>query len=118
MKSAAALVFFVSGLAAQTSPRAAQTATPAAAAPAIPAPGGQNDEVLKAVDDLMWRMKLGDIAEVDKFSYTSLPPARQRNPTAQGAGNPMIVYAYSFIPKKLDRARKQPADRVHPRRRA
>jgi dipeptidyl aminopeptidase/acylaminoacyl peptidase len=92
----------------------AQTGT-RAAAPAvnpIPATGqsanGQNDEILKSIDDLMWRLKLSDIAEVDKFAYTSLPPANERNPTAQGAGNPMIVYAYSLIPKKLDRTKKNP----------
>jgi len=70
--------------------------------------GGSNDEVLKQIDDLMWQMKLQDISTVDKFAYTSLPPAREPNPTAQGAGNPMIVYAYSFVPKNLDRAKQHP----------
>jgi dipeptidyl aminopeptidase/acylaminoacyl peptidase len=64
--------------------------------------------VLKAVDDLMWQTKLGDIADVDKVEYTSLPPHRAQNPNAPGATNPVIVHAYTFIPKKLDRARKQP----------
>ncbi len=64
--------------------------------------------LLKAVDDLMWHIKLGDIAEVDKVRYTSLPPRREPNPTAQGAGNPLIIPAYTFIPKKLDRKRKHP----------
>ena len=32
-----------------------------------PAPSeGRWDEVMKAVDDLMWQTKLGDIADVDK----------------------------------------------------
>jgi len=70
--------------------------------------GAANDEVLKSIDDVMWRLKLQDVADVDKFTYASLPPAREANPTAQGAGNPMIVYAYSFIPKKLDRAKQHP----------
>jgi dipeptidyl aminopeptidase/acylaminoacyl peptidase len=78
---------------------------PAAAEQDRPEP---NDVAIKAVDDVMWQLKLGDIADVDKFAYTSLPPAREPNPTAQGAGNPMIVYAYSFIPKKLDRTKKHP----------
>ncbi len=86
------------------------SAAPAARPPAPTglAGGGANDEVLKQIDDLMWQMKLQDVATVDKFTYTSLPPAREANPTAQGAGNPMIVYAYSFIPKNLDRARQHP----------
>lgn len=75
-----------------------------------PAPQGdmQLDQVAKAVDDLMWRMKLSDIADVDKVRYTSLPPHRVTNPTAPGAKNPVIVPAYVFIPKHLNRNRKQP----------
>src|SRR6516164_8392295 len=67
-----------------------------------------NDQVLKALDDLEWRLKLGDIADVDKISYTSLPPHHIANPTAPGAGNPLIIRAYTFLPKKLDRTKKQP----------
>lgn len=66
------------------------------------------DEVLKRVDDLMWHFDLGDIAEIDKIEYTSLPPVRIANPRAPGAGNPLIIRAYTFIPKNLDRTRKQP----------
>src|SRR5450755_4129106 len=74
-----------------------------------PAPSeGRWDEVLKAVDDLMWQTKLGDIADVDKVEYTSLPPLRAPNPNAPGATNPVIIHAYTFIPKKLDRSKKQP----------
>ncbi len=67
-----------------------------------------NDQVLKALDDLEWRLKLSDIADVDKISYTSLPPHHVANPTGPGAGNPLIIRAYTFIPKKLDRSKKQP----------
>jgi len=66
------------------------------------------DQVLKALDDLEWRLKLSDIAEVDKVSYASVPPAHVPNRTAPGAGNPMVIRAYTFIPKKLDRNKKQP----------
>ena len=72
------------------------------------APNAGNDEVLKRVDDLMWRLSLGDIAEIDKIEYTSLPPARIQNPKAPGATNPLIIRAYTFIPKSLDKSRKQP----------
>jgi dipeptidyl aminopeptidase/acylaminoacyl peptidase len=63
------------------------------------------DEVLKHVDDLMWHEKLGDIADVDKVAYTSLPPQHVTNAKAPGATNPLIIHAYTFIPKKLDRSR-------------
>lgn len=58
------------------------------------------DALDKAIDDLLWHLKLSDIAEVDKVRFTS-KPARTDNPTGQGAGNPLIVPAYTFIPKKL-----------------
>jgi len=90
---------------------AAASAEPSAApAPATPAAqqGPGNDEVLKGIDDLEWRLKISDIADFDKVAYTSLPPRRNPNPTGPGAGNPLIVYAYTFIPKKLDRTKKQP----------
>ena len=67
-----------------------------------------HDQVLKAIDDVAWRLKLGDIAEVDQVAYASLPPARVANPRAPGAANPLIIRAYTFIPKNLDRSRKQP----------
>jgi dipeptidyl aminopeptidase/acylaminoacyl peptidase len=67
-----------------------------------------NDQVLKALDDLEWYLKLSDIAVVDKVSYTSLPLAHNPIPTAPGAGNPVIIRAYTFIPKKLDRTKKNP----------
>jgi dipeptidyl aminopeptidase/acylaminoacyl peptidase len=67
-----------------------------------------NDQVLKALDDLEWRLKLSDIAEVDKIVYASLPPAHVPSRTAPGAGNPMVIRAYTFIPKKLDRTKRQP----------
>src|SRR5580698_11266182 len=84
---------------------AAATATPAA--PATP-PVNPNDTVLKALDDVMWVQKLSDIAEVDKIVYASLPPVHIPNKTAPGAGNPLIIRAYTFLPKKLDRTKKQP----------
>jgi dipeptidyl aminopeptidase/acylaminoacyl peptidase len=111
------LLAIVSAVLAQTPPETATprpaTAPPAPAAPRPPEPQAaaqnmSNDQVLKAIDDLEWRLKLSDIADVDKIAYTSLPPRRNPNPTAPGAGNPLIVYAYTFIPKKLDRTKKQP----------
>jgi dipeptidyl aminopeptidase/acylaminoacyl peptidase len=98
----------------------AQNAPPAAAptggrggGAAVPAAGGMgagnpNDTVLKALDDIMWVQKLSDIADVDKIAYTSLGPTHVTNRTGPGAGNPVIIHAYTFIPKKMDRSKKQP----------
>jgi len=89
----------------------AAPATPPAGTAAAAGAGGQGidmDRVLKEVDDLMWHFKLGDIAEIDKVEYTSLGPAHQQNPRVVGANNPLIIRAYTFIPKNLDRSKPQP----------
>ncbi|MBY0228949.1 MAG: alpha/beta fold hydrolase [Gemmataceae bacterium] len=53
----------------------------------------------KNVDDLMLFRRLEDVAEIDKVRYTGPPPRVIKNPTAQGAGNPVILSAYTFLPK-------------------
>ncbi len=99
-----ALLLFACALAAQQAP--ARSAAQSGAVETFS--DHRHDQLLKAVDDLLWHLKLGDIAEVDKVRYTSLPPRREPNPTAQGAGNPLVIWAYTFIPRKLDRAKKHP----------
>ena len=59
------------------------------------------DHAVKVSDDILWHLELGDIAEVSTFRYTGLPKAGSK-------GNPMILYAYSYIPKALDRSHKAP----------
>lgn len=58
------------------------------------------DVLEKKIDDVLWYFQVGDVAEIDKVRFTS-KPIRMANPTGQGAGNPLIVYAYTFVPKKL-----------------
>ncbi len=62
----------------------------------------------KGVDDILWQHKVGDIAWVDKIRHVGPPRAKEPNPTAQGAGNPVKFYSYVFIPKSIDRTRKYP----------
>src|SRR5436190_246630 len=66
----------------------------------IEGPENDPDRLAKLSDDVLWRLELSDVAEVRTFRYTGLP--------AGGSKNPMILYAYSFIPKKLNLARKTP----------
>jgi len=54
----------------------------------------------KKIDDVLWYFKVGDVAAIDKVEFTS-KPRREKNPTAQGAGNALILPAYVFTPKKL-----------------
>ena len=95
----------------------AGAAAPAAAAPAAAgagaggaaaAGGGGTDVLLKRMDDLMWYQKMGDIADVDKDEYTGEPIAHPKNRKAPGAVNPILLHLYTFIPKKLDKSKKQP----------
>ena len=76
--------------------------------PPAPTEDHRGDMILKAADDVLWHLQLGDIADVDKAVFTSSPLSKEPNPTAQGAGNPFIMYAYTFLPKKLDLAKKYP----------
>jgi dipeptidyl aminopeptidase/acylaminoacyl peptidase len=80
-----------------------------AAAPAEqkPAPGKHDfDTMDRKLDALMWYQQVGDIAKIDQVRYTSLPN-RNKNPTGQGAGNPLIIPAYTFVPRAIG-ARKAP----------
>lgn len=66
------------------------------------------DELEKAVDDILWYHKVGDVAEVDKVYIVGPPPAKVENPTAMGAKNPVKFWSYLFIPRKLDRSKQCP----------
>jgi predicted alpha/beta-fold hydrolase len=59
------------------------------------------EETIKDVDDVRWFMYLGDVAKIDKSLIASSKPIRMKNPTGQGAGNPLIIPVYTFTPKKL-----------------
>ena len=56
--------------------------------------------VIKKIDEQMLFHRLEDVAEVDKVRYTGPPPRVIKNPTGQGAGNPVILTAYTFLPRK------------------
>ena len=66
------------------------------------------DRLNKSVDDIMWYNKVGDVAFIDKVELTGPPPAKIKNPTGQGAKNPLRFKAYIFIPKNIDSGQKYP----------
>jgi dipeptidyl aminopeptidase/acylaminoacyl peptidase len=51
---------------------------------------------------------LEDLAEVDKVRYTGPPPRVMKNPTGQGAGNPVVLSAYTFLPRAHPAGTKLP----------
>jgi dipeptidyl aminopeptidase/acylaminoacyl peptidase len=66
------------------------------------------DSLAKDIDNLMWFRRLEGIAEIDMVRYTGPPPRVIPNPTAPGAANPVIITAYTFVPKKYASSAKIP----------
>ncbi len=54
----------------------------------------------RKIDEQMLFQALSEIAQVDRVRYTGPPPRVVKNPTAPGAKNPVIIPAYTFLPKK------------------
>ena len=66
------------------------------------------DILEKKIDDVLWFEKLRDYAFVDKVFMTGPPKWKEKNPTAQGAGNPLKFWSYVFIPRGIDFNKKYP----------
>ena len=66
------------------------------------------DKLEKAIDDILWYHKIGDLAHIDKVYMTGPPIWKEKNPTALGYGNPVKFWSYVFIPKDLDPSKKYP----------
>jgi dipeptidyl aminopeptidase/acylaminoacyl peptidase len=64
--------------------------------------------VANEVEQSLWVLRAGDIANVDFFSIASSKPIRMANATGQGAGNPFIIHLYTFTPKSLAAGQKAP----------
>lgn len=66
------------------------------------------DALAKAIDDVLWFDRVGDIAYVDKLYICGPPKWKEKNPDAKGAGNPVKFWTYTFIPKNVDPTKKYP----------
>lgn len=66
------------------------------------------DKLEKISDDILWYNKVGDIAYIDKVYIYGPPKWKEKNETAQGAGNPVKFWTYTFIPKDIDPSKKYP----------
>jgi dipeptidyl aminopeptidase/acylaminoacyl peptidase len=62
----------------------------------------------RKIDEQMLFQILSEIAVVDKVRYTGPPPRVAKNPTAPGAKNPVVISAYTFMPKKYLNGPKLP----------
>ena len=68
----------------------------------------QFDALAKAIDDIAWFQRVGDVAVVDKWRIVGPPDANPKNPDAPGATNPIKFYTYTFVPKSRAPGEKLP----------
>jgi dipeptidyl aminopeptidase/acylaminoacyl peptidase len=66
------------------------------------------DRLEKVIDDISWFNRLGDVAFIDKLFMYGPPLVKEKNPTGQGAGNPVKFWTYIFIPKDINPDKKYP----------
>lgn len=66
------------------------------------------DQLEKAVDDLLWYEKVGDVALIEKVYIVGPPPAKVLDPHKRGAFNPIKFWSYVFLPRTLDRQKRYP----------
>jgi dipeptidyl aminopeptidase/acylaminoacyl peptidase len=62
----------------------------------------------RKIDEQMLFESLKEVARVDKVRYTGPPPRVVKNPTAPGAKNPVVIPAYTFLPRKYLDGQKLP----------
>jgi dipeptidyl aminopeptidase/acylaminoacyl peptidase len=66
------------------------------------------DQLEKAIDDVAWFHRVGDVAEVDKWRIVGPPDGNPKNPDAPGATNPIKFYTYTFVPRNRSQGEKLP----------
>lgn len=66
------------------------------------------DVLEKAIDDVLWHHRVGDLAYVDKVFMAGPPPRGAENATTLIDANPVKFWTYIFIPKDIDPAKKYP----------
>ncbi len=66
------------------------------------------DQLAKAIDDVAWFARVGDVAVVGKWRITGPPDANPANPKAPGASSPIKFYTYTFMPRERASGEKMP----------
>lgn len=66
------------------------------------------DMLAKAIDDVAWFARVGDVAIIDKWRIVGPPDANPPNPAAPGARNPVKFYTYTFVPRNRPQGVKLP----------
>jgi dipeptidyl aminopeptidase/acylaminoacyl peptidase len=67
------------------------------------------DRLMKKVDDLLWFERVGDVADLDKVYFPTVPnPKAEETYGIENDRHPFKTYAYVFTPRDLDPAGKHP----------
>ncbi|MBI4879748.1 MAG: S9 family peptidase [Planctomycetes bacterium] len=67
------------------------------------------EQVAKKVDDLLWFERVGDVAAIDKVFIPTVPnPHETPEYGIASERHPFKMWAYLFVPRGLDTARKHP----------
>ena len=66
------------------------------------------DQIEKALDDLQWYNKVGDVARIDKVFHVGPPAANIPDSSIVGANNPVKFWSYVFIPKTIVHGKHYP----------
>ena len=66
------------------------------------------DVLEKAIDDIHWHQRVGDVAYIDKLFMTGPPPRGHEKATTLNETNPIKKWTYVFIPKDIDPSKKYP----------
>jgi len=67
------------------------------------------DQILKAIDDVLWFERVGDIASIDKVYITAPPnPKAKETYGIKNERHPFKIWTYVFVPRKLDLTKKAP----------
>lgn len=65
------------------------------------------DQVRKAVDDVLWHQRVGDVAAIDKVTIVGPPNPRGKETYGiANARHPLKIYAYVFTPRKVAEGRR------------
>lgn len=70
--------------------------------------GHQLAVLQRQIDEVLYGQRFADVAEVDRVRFTGPSKAVQPNPTAQDAGNPLVITCQVYVPKQIDPAQKHP----------
>jgi dipeptidyl aminopeptidase/acylaminoacyl peptidase len=67
------------------------------------------DRLTKKVDDLLWFERVGDVADLDKIYFPTVPnPKAEETYGIESERHPFRMYAYVFVPQGLDRGSRHP----------